>query len=232
LQRYAQLDRQVTNAQVEQESARHRLVSLARDRTALARSIEEHEARLAAARRTVAEFDRPLLRRRHRVELDGARAQLDWLPGSIQRDKEQLAELEVEATKAAKRTLKAQTSEKRRPELVSERSAVRSQLDHDARLRGETLAASPSQELFGGFGPRPAGEAGWLWVEAVGRVAQHRTAFEVQGKDLLGRSPGLLNDDVYASSYWATREVVERADRVLGRELAIEPPSRSLGISR
>lgn len=106
------------------------------------------------------------------------------------------------------------------------------QLDRDAGLRGETLAATPSQELLDRFGPRPAGEAGRLWVEAVGRVAQHRTAFELQGKDLLGRSPGLLNNDVYASSYWATREVVERADRVLGRELAIEPPGRSLGISR
>lgn len=232
LQRYAQLDRQVTNAQMEHESARHRLVSLARDRTALARSIEEHEARLATARRTVAELDRPLLRRRHRVEVDGARAQLDWLPRSIQRDKEKLAELEVDASEAARRALRAQASEKRRPQLVSERTAVRSQLDHDAWLRGKTLAATPSQELLDRFGPPPAGEAGHLWVEAVGRVAQHRTAFEVQGKDLLGRSPGLLNDDVYASSYWATREVVERTDRVLGRELAIEPPSRSLGISR
>lgn len=231
LQRHAQLDRQVTNAQMEQESARHRLVSLARDRAGLARSIEADEARLAAARRTVAEFDRPLLRRRHRVELDGARAQLDWLPRSIQRDKEQLAELEVEATKAARRTLKAQASEKRRPELVSERSPVRNQLDHDARLRGEALAATPSQELLDRFGPPPAGEAGRMWVEVVGGVAQHRTAFEQHGRDLLGRSPGLLHDDVYASSYWATREVVERADRVLGRELAVEPPSRSLGRS-
>ncbi len=88
------------------------------------------------------------------------------------------------------------------------------------------------RELLHRFGPPPAGEAGRLWVEAVGRVAQHRTAFDLHGKDLLGRSPGLVNDDVYASSYWATREVVERADRALGRELVIEPPSRSLGISR
>jgi len=51
------------------------------------------------------------------------------------------------------------------------------------------------------------------------------------GEDLLVRSPGLMRDDVYATSYRATREVVERADRVLGPELAIEPPSRSLGRS-
>ncbi|MGH7574177.1 MAG: hypothetical protein ACREM1_03470, partial [Longimicrobiales bacterium] len=73
---------------------------------------------------------------------------------------------------------------------------------------------------------------GRLWAEAVGRVAQHRSAFDQHGREILGRSPGLLHDDVYATSYWAARQVVERADRVLGRELAIEPPHRSLGISR
>jgi hypothetical protein len=115
---------------------------------------------------------------------------------------------------------------------MAERAVVRNELDHDARLRGEQLARTPSTELLERFGPPPPGEAGRLWVEAVGRVAQHCAAFDQHGRDLLGRSPGLMRDDVYATSYWATREVVERAGRVVGRELAIEPPSRSLGISR
>lgn len=232
LQRAATLDRKISGAQAAQDVARHRVASLAREHAALRRSIDEYEARLANARRTVAELDRPLARRRHRVELDAARNELQWIPRSLRRDKAKLAEVEAQEAKAAKSLLQARATEQERPHLLAEQATVRAQLDHDARLRGKQLAATPSRGLLDRFGSPPPGEAGRLWVEAVGRVAQHRTAFDQQGRDLLGRSPGLLHDDVYAASYWATREVVERADRVLGRELEIEPPSRSLGISR
>ncbi|MGH9184260.1 MAG: hypothetical protein ACRD0U_00340 [Acidimicrobiales bacterium] len=127
--------------------------------------------------------------------------------------------------------MKATAVEKSRPELTAERTVVRIQLDHDARLRGEQLATTPPEQVLERFGPRPAGDAGCLWVEAVGRAAQHRAAFDHHGREILGRSPRLMHDDVYATSYRATRRVVERADRVLGRELAIEPPHRSLGRS-
>lgn len=210
---------------------RHRLVSLARDRGALSRSIEEYRARLASARRTVAEFDRPLVRRRHQVELDSARNQLDWVPRAIDEAKEKLAQVELQERQSAERLLKATAVDKTRPQLMAEQAVVRNQLDHDARLRGERLATAPPEPVLERFGTRPAGEAGPLWVEAVGRVAQHRIAFDQHGKEILGRSPRLLHDDVYATSYWATRQLVERAERALGRELAIEPPSRSLGRS-
>lgn len=231
LERTAVLDRTVTGAQTELDMARHRLVSLARDRAALSRSIEEYEARLANARRTIAEFDRPLVRRRHRVELDSARNQLDWVARSMHEAREKLAQVDVQERQSTERMLKASAVDKTRPQLMAEQAVVQNQLDHDARLRGERLATAPPEQVLERFGPRPAGEAGLLWVEAAGRVAQHRAAFDQHGKELLGRRPGLLHDDVYATSYWATRQVVERADRVLGRELAIEPPHRSLGRS-
>ncbi len=232
LERHAALERTIAGAQAAEDIARHRMVSLTRERTALIRSIDEYEARLANARRTVTELDRPLSRRRHRVQLDAASNELQWIPRSLRQDKEKLAEVGRAERASAQRLLKAKATEKERPQLLAEQATVRSQLDHDARLRGEQLAATPSRELLQRFGTPPPGEAGRVWVEAVGRVAQHRTAFDQQGRDLLGRSPALLHDDVYATSYWATREVVERADRVLGRELAIEPPHRSLGLSR
>jgi conjugative relaxase-like TrwC/TraI family protein len=232
LGRAAVLDRTITGAQTELEMARHRLVSLARDRAALSRSIEEYEARLANARRTVAELDRPLVRRRHRIELDSARNQIDWVPRSIHEARERLAQADVKERQSAEQLLKATAVDKTRPQLMAEQAVVRNQLDHDARLRGERLATAPSEQVLERFGPQPASEAGRLWVEAVGRVAQHRDAFDQHGKEILGRSPRLLHDDVYATSYWATRQVVERAERALGRELAIEPPHRSLGISR
>ncbi len=231
LERAAVFDRIITGAQTDLDMTRHRLVSLARDRAALSRSVEEYEARLANARRTVAELDRPLVRRRHRVELDSARNQLDWVPRAIDEAKEKLAQVDVQERQSAERLLKATAVDKTRPQLMAEQAVVLNQLDHDARLRGERLATAPPEPVLERFGPRPAGEAGLLWVEAVGRVAQHRIAFDQHGKEILGRSPRLLHDDVYAMSYWGTRQVVERAERALGRELAIEPPSRSLGRS-
>ncbi len=231
LERDAALDRTITSARTALDMARHRVASLARERTALAQSIEEYEARLANARRTVAQFDRPLVRRRHRVVLDSARNQLDWVPRSIRQAKEKLAEVEVQERQSAERLLQATAVNRSRPELTAERTIVRTQLDHDARLRGEQLAAEPPEQVLDRFGPRPAGEAGRLWVEAVGRVAQHRADFRQHGKEILGRSPRLLHDDVYAASYRAARQIAERADRALGGELAIEPPQRSLGRS-
>jgi conjugative relaxase-like TrwC/TraI family protein len=231
LERDAELDRTITVARVAHDTARHGAVSLARERASLSRSIEEYEARLAKARHTVAELDRPLVRRRHRVELDSARNQLDWVPRSIQEANEKVAQLDVQERQSAERLLEAAVVDDSRPQFLAERTIVRYQLDQDARLRGEQLAAAPPKQVLDHFGPRPAGEAGLLWVEGVGRVAQHRTAFDQHGTEILGRSPGLLHDNVYATSYRAARQVVERVDRALGRELEIEPQHRSLGRS-
>lgn len=231
LERDAELERAVTGTRVELDVARRRVASRAQERASITRSIEEHEARIAAARNTIAEFDRPLVRRRHRVEVDAARSQLDWVPRSLEVEREKLAQLDVQEREAAERLLTATADDKNRPQLNDERTIVRYQLDQDARVRGERLAASPPEQVHDRFGPRPAGEAGVLWVEAVGRVAQHRSAFDQHGQEILGRSPGLLHDDVYATSYRAARQAVERVDRTLGRELEIEPPHRSLGRS-
>ncbi|MGH9136455.1 MAG: hypothetical protein ACRD0G_05320, partial [Acidimicrobiales bacterium] len=174
LERDAALDRSITGARTDLDMARRRLVSLARERAGLSRSIDELETRLANARRSVAELDRPLVRRRHRVELDTARHQLDWVPRAIRDAKDKLAEVERQERQSAERLLKATAVDKRRPELTAERTVVRSQLDHDACLRGDQLAATPPEQVLERFGPQPAGEAGRLWAEAVGRVAQHR----------------------------------------------------------
>jgi hypothetical protein len=69
-----------------------------------------------------------------------------------------------------------------------------------------------------------------LWDDAAGHIEQHRAAFAVEGTALLGRRPR-WNDTTYATSQRAAMDAVERLDRALGRELAIEPPSMELGLS-
>jgi hypothetical protein len=69
-----------------------------------------------------------------------------------------------------------------------------------------------------------------LWL-AAGRLAQHHTAFGLPDTALLGEPPRSLGNDAYASSHRAAVQAIERLDRALGRQPAIEPPQRSLGIS-
>lgn len=114
-ERAATLDRKISGAQAAQDVARHRVASLAREHEALRRSIDEYEARLANARRTVAELDRPLARGRHRVELERARNELDWIPRSLRREKEKLAEVEAQAPKATESLRKTEAIEKGAP---------------------------------------------------------------------------------------------------------------------
>lgn len=178
------------------------------------------------------ELDRPLLRRRHRIELDGARHQLDWVPGAIEEGEVNLAQLSREQREAAERVNKAVAVEKRRPQLMAERTIVRSQLDQDARLRGELPSLDLAPVIIEHLGRKPANETdAALWIDAVGRLAQHHAAFDLPGTTLLGRQPRLIGDDVYASSHGAAAQAIDRLDRALGRQPEIEPPRQSLGIS-
>lgn len=208
------------------------VASLARERASLNRSIGVQEARLGAARRTVAELDRPLVRRRHRDELDTARHQLEGVPRSIAGDRAKLARLDVEESHAAERLLKAVKLAKTRPELIADRLVVGCQLDRDARVRGELLAAAPSAHVIERPGPVPLTEVvAALWLDAAGRVAQHDSAMSQTGATLLDRQSRPVGDDVFASSSRAAAQAVERLDRALGRQPKIEPPHRSLGMS-
>ncbi len=234
LGRDAELERLLTGARVDLNIARHQVASLARERASLNRSIGEQKALLGAARRTVAELDRPLVRRRHRDELDMARRQLDWVPRSIAADRAKLARLDVEEPRAAERLADAVTLDVNHPKLMAERAIVRHQLEKDGRARGEPLVVDLPDAVVDRLGPRPSlGPAGDLWVDAAGRSAQHRVAFEQHGSKILGREPALIGDDAYASSHRAASQAIERVDRALGRqpELDIETPHRSLGLS-
>jgi len=174
------------------------------------------------------------VRRRHRVQLDAARYEISWVPRAIQGEKAKLPRLGAEERHAAKRLADAVTLDANLPQLTAERAIVRYQLDQDARVRGEILAVDLPGPVLDRLGRRPTlGAAGDLWVDAVGRSAQHRVAFEQHGSKILGREPALLLDDAYASSHRAAGQAIERVDRALGRQpaLEIEPPHRSLGRS-
>lgn len=133
------------------------------------------------------------MRRRHRIELDGAPCQLDWVPSTIEDERSKLSRLNGEEREAAERLQKATKLDGRRPELLAERSIVRSRLEEDIGVRGAHIGVELGPVIIEHLGPRPSNDAATaLWVDAVGRLAQHHAAFELPGTTLLGRKPGLL----------------------------------------
>jgi hypothetical protein len=219
-------------ARAEADISRRHLANLVTQRASTMRSITEYENRLAAAHRSVAEHDRLLVRRRHRFELDGAHRQLEWIPKAIEQSKTKLAEIDNDAAKASARLIEASTINDRHPELQLEQTTIARQLDHDRSQHAERLATKTPTAIVDSLGQRPTdGARAALWDDAVGRLAQHHTAFGEPGGELVGRKPRLLGDEAYAASYWPTVKAIEHLDRALGREQEIEPLHQSLGLS-
>lgn len=226
-ERAADLDRAISAATCGLNLAQRACEELGHKRDATQRAIAEYEARLAEARAVLEKFDKPLVRRRHLADVEGARSLGGWLPGAIERDKAALAKLREETPAAENRLRRATAACKQVPYLEAERCAVQMQLGADAAVR----ASEPvSPAVFDRVGRRPHDPAAaQLWDEAAGRLAQHQAAWDLA--DAIGRRPQLLGDDAYALSHGAAVANVERLDRALGRELQIEPPSRSLSRS-
>jgi hypothetical protein len=231
LERDTEIEHALTQAPTAVGMARRRVVSLAQERTSLVQSVHEMEARLATARRAVDDLDRPLVRRRHRVELNGARQQVEWLPRSILRGRRDLTYLDRVRRDAMQQLRRAEEIDRRRPQLAAERATIRAQLDRDAQVRARGVDKRPPAHLLEHLGPPPQGAAAQLWVDAAGRIAQHQAAFELPDTTMLGDPPRPMGDFAYATSHGAAVKAIERLDRALGRQAAIRPPQRSLGIS-
>ncbi len=233
LEREHQIDRALQRATFEVDTAQRLLRSIEQRRESLSRSLRDDEARLEHARRLLEEHDRPLRRRRHRYELDSARTQAGWLPGAIDRARGHLAELDQQVQQVTTRLERARREAERQPGLRDELAAIVRRLDADRRARASAVAADPPAYHIGRLGRRPAGGgAAALWDDAAGRVAQHHAAFKMPEQKLLGPEPRLLDDNAYTASRGAAVAAIDRLDRVFGRQPEIEPPHRSLGISR
>lgn len=223
LERAHELDQMVSRAQWSADHAQRTLDDIAQHRARLERTIDDYEARIAASKTVLATHDRPLSRRRHRHEIEGARTQLGWIPDAVGKARAELTGLSMKEG-VTRRQLGTATDQARRAnERLGERAAVASRLDADRRARASD--AADHADIVAEVGPRPAsGRARELWDEAAGRLAQHQAAF---GAERLGR--GLSFDDTAQSaSARAVEAATRRLDQALGRDHGIDD---SLGLS-
>ncbi len=237
LERDHELGRALEAARHRANAARDQVERLATKRVTLTTSIAEAETRLAKARRVLDEYDKPLIRRRHRTEVDAARSRTEWMPASIDKERVALAALDGQEHDATDRLQAAVAVEKARPQMIAERGLVRYQLDQDAQLRGQTLAHSTElpDRVIEHVGQRPDGQAvDALWVDAAGHLEQHAVAYDDDLNDhdrhRRGGRHG-YDDNAYEASRRAAQDAIARLDRALGRHPEIEPAHRDLGIS-
>jgi conjugative relaxase-like TrwC/TraI family protein len=193
--------------------------------------IAHAERTMEDATNRLQEYDRPFRRRHHETEIDWARTQIRNAERDIEKSRAAIAKAETRAPELERELAGARAALGQRPALEAERHGTRERLGADLAARGAELRRDPPEHIVNQLGGRPPrGRAAAAWDEAVARIDQHRTAFGITDtRDALGRTPR-HDDGAYAASHKAATQAAERLERVLGRDLGIQPPSRSLSI--
>jgi hypothetical protein len=161
------------------------------------RTIAELEQRRHGCEAVIADFDRPLRRRRHEQDLLAARDKLQWLNSQLDRANEKMTAVgetvvRLHAIAAQDRAVVAD-----RKEVEAEIRDIDQHLTHDRRLRGRVAGREQPEAVLDTLGPRPAsGPAARRWDEAAGHLTQHRAAFALTD----GIGPPALDADAYATS--------------------------------
>jgi len=190
------------------------------------------EQRLADARSTLAEHDRPLHRRQHRAEIHQAKHDVAELPGKLSSLSQELTGLDTRHDREKKAQRRTIASAKARPEdfAIDKSKAA---LTDDARTRGEQIAADPGPRYLDQLGPVPSDDKGrGRWVEAAGRVAQHHALWgEPAGQAFVGHMPTFDNDEDYRLTFYAANRAIHDLDDAVGvprRSVEHEAPGLSL----
>ena len=231
IQRKSELNRQLDAIRLERRHAVD-VRSIKGEAARTARTLDDDLARLGRARSTIEEHDRPLHRRKHRGELDAAHALVDRLPRTIAASEAEFVRLERRLHQAEQRVVTAENLDKRTPQLMAEHTMIEHQLGRDVEARGRRLANDPPARILEHLGPFPANTKHQsLWIDAVGKIAQHNTALDARRP---GHAPDTVSMDEVAfdMSRRTAKHAVDRLGHSIKQEqLAIEPPGRELGLS-
>jgi hypothetical protein len=195
-------------------------------------SIAHARSRIEDATKLLEEYDRPFKRRRYEVEIEYARRTISNAERDIDTSRAAIAKADARAPELERDLATAQAALGERPALEAERHGIGQRLGAHLAARASELRRDPPEHIVNELGGRPPrGKAAATWDEAAARIDQHRTAFRVTDtRELLGRHR--FDDRTFEASREAAMKASNRLERVLGRDLGIQPPSRSIGIER
>jgi conjugative relaxase-like TrwC/TraI family protein len=192
-----------------------------------ARAIADLERRQHVCEAVIAEFDRPLRRRRHEHKLQAARHELEGIPGRLDK-----AETALTASKHTLDALHVDAAETRdlvarRPEIEAELAGIDDDLDHDLRIRTRVAGREQPDSVVDVLGPRPAhGQDVHSWDRAAGTLSQHQVAFDLA--EGVGPSPR-HERSAYCDSYLAVVNCIQPPERLV-IDRCIEMPDFDLSL--
>jgi chromosome segregation ATPase len=178
------------------------------------------------------EYDRAFKRRHHEREIDWARTQIRNSELKIQDSRIAIAKAEARAPGLEQELDRARVALGESPALQAERHDIRQRLGADLAARAEELRRDPPDHIVDELGGRPPrGKAAAIWDEAAARIDQHRSVFAITDtRELLGLHRS--NDRAFEASREAALKASQRMDRVIGRDLGVQPPTRVMELSR
>ncbi len=192
-----------------------------RAKTAAEKTITETTAAYHVAEDVLANYDRPLHRRKHATEIADARLDVQRLPAAAKTADEELHVAVGKLERLRQQEAQAKATLRRRPDFEVKIDEIDVRLDHDLRVRTRITRLEPPDAIVNTIGGRPApGPASRLWDAAAGRFAQHRAAFEIT--DGVGRLPRALERNAYTESRADVEELI--------LPLVQPMPARSLGV--
>ena len=175
----------------------------------------------------LAEYDRPLRRRRHEHELLAARRQLDDIPDRLDEPRRIALPSSRPLLRSTSTSSRAGTILSRRPEIEAEIGAIDDDRDHDFRIRTRVTRREQPEPIVAVLGVRPAhGHGARQWDLAAGELAQHQAAFDLV--DVLGPQPPYHDRSAYADSHARVAQLLVPPGRP--RQMSIEPPELGLSI--
>ena len=194
-----------------------------RAKTAAERTITEMKATYSAAEDLLANYDRPLHRRKHATEIADARLDLERLPADVKAAESELGVAVSKLGRLRQEEALAKANLRRRPDLETKINAIDERLNHDLRIRTRITHLEPPDAIINTIGERPApGPAARQWGAAAGRLAQHQAAFDIT--DGLGRLPKALERNAYIASREDVQDLISPVVQPTpGRRMQLEP---------
>ena len=191
-----------------------------RDKASAERAITEKTAAFCAAEGVLANYDRPLHRRKHATEIAGARLDIERLPEAVKAAGNELGVAVSKLERLRQEEAQAKANLHQRRDFEAKINAIDELLDHDLRIRTRIARLERPDAIIKIIGDRPApGAAARHWDTAAGRLAQHQAAFDIA--DGLGTRAHTLARSAYTESRTNVEENIRfvRPARVVNREI-------------
>ncbi len=170
------------------------------------KAITDRTAAYRHAEDVLANYDRPLHRRKHTTEITNARLDIEHLPGAVQAARDDLDTAAAALERLRQNEAHARENLRCRPEYESKIEAIDERLEHDLRIRTRITRLEQPDAIVNTLGDRPApGPAAQQWDTAAGRLAQHQAAYNIT--DGLGPRPSYLDHNAYTEN----RALVDKA---------------------